>query len=96
MAHFAQSFSLADHVVVPDIYFVRDSQRDREAVCAADLVRAIRERGDAAEYIPSFSRIVDCVAAGVAPGDVVLTMGAGSIWEVADELLRRLRGDLPA
>jgi len=96
MAHFAESFSLADHVVVPDIYFVRDSQRDREAVCAADLVQAIRRRGDAAEYVPSFQQIVEHVAAGVAAGDVVMTMGAGNIWEVADELLRRLRGDLPA
>jgi UDP-N-acetylmuramate--alanine ligase len=96
LAHFAESFSQADHVVVPDIYFVRDTQREREAVCAADLVARIRARGDDAEYIPSFEGIVERVAGAVTPGDVVLTMGAGSIWKVADELLRRLRGNLPA
>jgi UDP-N-acetylmuramate--alanine ligase len=96
LADFAKSFSQADHVVVPDIYFVRDTQREREAVSAADLVERIRERGDTAEYIPAFDGIVDRVAAAVAAGDVVLTMGAGNIWKVADELLRRLRGNLPA
>jgi len=27
------------------------------------------------------------------PGDVVITMGAGDIWKLADELIRRLRRD---
>ena len=93
---FADSFRQADRVVVPDIYFVRDSQRDREAVCAADLVERIRACGHDAEYIPAFDGIVARVAEAVGPGDVVLTMGAGNVWNVADDLLRRLRGDLPA
>jgi UDP-N-acetylmuramate--alanine ligase len=95
MDHFAQSFSQADHVIVPDIYFVRDSQRDRELVCAADLAEQIRARGAAAEYLPDFGEIVERVAKDVQPGDAVLTMGAGNIWMVADELLARLRSDLP-
>ena len=95
MAHFAESFNLAGRVIVPDIYFVRDSQPDREAVCAVDLVNEIHKRGDQAEYIASFEAIVERVAGAVKPGDVVLTMGAGDIWEVADELLRRLEGHLP-
>ncbi len=95
LSQFAESFGVADEVVVPDIYFVRDSVREREAVCAADLVARIRARGQAAEYIPDFSGIVARVAAAVATGDVVMTMGAGDVWKVADELLRRLRADLP-
>jgi UDP-N-acetylmuramate--alanine ligase len=95
MDHFAQSFSQAEHVIVPDIYFVRDTQRDRELVCAADLVEQIRARGAAAEYLPDFGGIVERVAKEVQAGDVVLTMGAGNIWMVADELLARLRSDLP-
>ena len=95
LEHFAQSFSQADRVVVPDIYFVRDSERDREAVCSADLVARIRRRGADAEYVPTFAGIVARVAEAVTPGDVVLTMGAGTIWKVADELLCRLRGNLP-
>jgi UDP-N-acetylmuramate--alanine ligase len=94
MDHFAESFSFADRVVVPDIFFVRDSERDREAVQATDLVGRIQQRGVEAEYIPSFSEIVEHIAAEAAPGDIVITMGAGNVWKVADELLHRLGGRL--
>jgi UDP-N-acetylmuramate--alanine ligase len=89
---FAQSFAHADRVLVPDIYFVRDTQRDRELVCAADLVREIRDRGGDATYVPQFAELVDLLAREAQPGDVVLTMGAGNIWRVADELVQRLGG----
>ncbi|MFO0840493.1 MAG: UDP-N-acetylmuramate--L-alanine ligase [Phycisphaerae bacterium] len=90
---FADSFDLADHVIVPDIYFVRDTQRDQEAVCAADLVDRICSRGGDARYVADFSAIVEHLSQRVESGDLVLTMGAGSIWKVADELLRALRGN---
>ncbi len=93
---FARSFDRADHVILPDIYFVRDSQRDREAVSAADLADRIVQRGGDARYVPDFHTIVGMLAGSVRAGDVVLTMGAGNIDRVADELLRRLRGNLPA
>jgi len=95
LADFADSFSDADRVVVPDIYFVRDSQRDREAVCAEDLVERIRERGGAATYVPGLDTIVELLAGEAEPGDVVLTMGAGDIWKVADGLVERLGRHLP-
>jgi UDP-N-acetylmuramate--alanine ligase len=90
MADFARSFELADRVVVPDIYFVRDSERERERVSARDLVEQIRDRGGDAAYVPEFQDIVELVAENARDGDVVLTMGAGNIWNVADELLARL------
>jgi UDP-N-acetylmuramate--alanine ligase len=96
LSHFAESFSLADHVLVPEIYFVRDSERERETICAADLVALIKTRGDNAEHIPAFDDIITRLTQAVTPGDVVITMGAGNIWKVADELLCRLGGNLPA
>lgn len=93
---FARSFDLAEHVIVPDIYFVRDSERERELVCAEDLALRVRQRGRDAMHIPGFEQIVELLVARVLPGDVVITMGAGDIWKVADELVRRLRADLPA
>jgi UDP-N-acetylmuramate--alanine ligase len=92
---FARSFVHADRVIVPDIYFVRDSQRERELVCAEDLVREIRGGGGTATFVPRFAAIVDLLARETQPGDVVLTMGAGNIWKVADELVQRLGGHLP-
>ncbi len=92
---FARSFSHADHVLVPDIYFVRDSQRERELVCAEDLVHQIRARGRDATYLPQFEAIVDLLSREARPGDVVITMGAGNIWKVADDLVARLGAHLP-
>lgn len=94
LADFADSFALADYVVVPDIYFVRDTQRDREAVRAEDLVERIRDRGGNAVYIADFDAIVAMLADHVGPGDLVMTTGAGNIWKLADALVRRLGGSL--
>jgi len=96
LADFAVSLDDADEVLVPDIYFVRDSERDRESVSAADLVTRIRQRGGAASYVARFEEIGARLAREARPGDLVLTMGAGDIWKVADDLLSRLGGNLPA
>lgn len=95
MKDFAQCFTTADRVIVPDIYFVRDTERDRQAVSAADLVGEVNANGGNATYIAEFDKIVTQLAAELRPGDLVITMGAGTIWKVADELVQRLRGHLP-
>ena len=93
---FAKSFEHADRVIVPSIYFVRDSERERDLVCAEDLVERIRAGGIEAAYTPDFSAIVSTLIERLEPGDLVITMGAGDIWKVADELVCRLRADLPS
>jgi UDP-N-acetylmuramate--alanine ligase len=95
LADFAGSFELADRVVVPKIYFVRDSERERQAVRAADLVEQIRSRGGHAVHISDFSTIIDGLVADLQPGDLAITMGAGDIWKVADELVQRLGENRP-
>ena len=92
---FARSFELADFVVVPRIYFVRDSERERQAVCAADLVEQIRATGGHAVHIPEFETIIQTLVSELKPGDLAITMGAGDIWKVADELVQRLREHRP-
>jgi UDP-N-acetylmuramate--alanine ligase len=91
MKDFAGSFKTADRVVVPDIYFVRDSIEEAAQVNSEDFVKAVRANGADAEYIPLFESIVERVGQEVRPGDCVITMGAGNIWMVADELVRRLQ-----
>ncbi len=95
LADFARSFSDADEIIIPDIYFVRDSERERDLVNGQDLVQRLAENGRAARYAPDFGEIVARLAREVAPGDVVMTMGAGNIWRVADELVERLGARLP-
>jgi len=90
---FARSFGAADSVIVPDIYFVRDSEREKEYISAEDLVAQIRLNGGDAVYRNSFESISRHLKASLAPGDLVVTMGAGNIWEVADDIVRWLGTD---
>ncbi len=94
LSDFAGSFELADRVVVPDIYFVRDTENDRQSVCANDLVERICDQGGDAVYISGFDEIASFVASEASAGDVVVTMGAGDIGKLADVLLERLRANL--
>jgi len=90
MSEFAHSFARANVVLVPDIYFVRDSEAEKQAVSSADLVSEIQRAGGEAEYLDSFDRIVARLAAELVPGDCLVTMGAGSVYEIADRILERL------
>ncbi len=96
LADFARSFELADHTVVPRIYFVRDSERERQAIRASDLVEQVCAAGGHAVHIPDFATIVETLADKLQPDDLVITMGAGDIWKVADELVQRLGGNRPS
>jgi len=94
---FARSFGSADVVIVPEIYFVRDSESERELIAARDLVERIRMNGGEARYEPGFSSIVSQLCSEVEAGDLVVTMGAGNVWKIADDLLtclHRTRGGI--
>ena len=90
LADFARSFAVADVTLVPDTYFVRDSEAEKQAVSAEDLVSEIRRAGGHAEYLKSFEEIVARLSAELRPGDCLVTMGAGSVYEIADQMLSRL------
>jgi len=87
---FARSFGLADRVLVPDIYFVRDSEAMRDAICSGSFVERVRANGGDAIYLPKPEQIIEHVLAHAVEGDIVLTMGAGDVWKIGDALSRRL------
>jgi UDP-N-acetylmuramate--alanine ligase len=90
---FARSFGSADEVIVPDIYFVRDSHREKDYISSEDLVAQIRFNGGSARYLKTFDEIARHLRGELAEGDLVVTMGAGNIWEVADDIVRWLGRD---
>lgn len=92
---FARSLGQADTVIVPDIYFVRDSEAEKDKVAAQDLVDRIRLNGGEARHEPNFDRIVQQLAEDVRPGDVVISMGAGNVWQIARDLAAELVGRYP-
>ncbi|MBI1849283.1 MAG: UDP-N-acetylmuramate--L-alanine ligase [Planctomycetes bacterium] len=87
---FARSFGAAKQVVVPDIYAARDTDDDRRSVSSRDLVARIRAEGVAAEYAASFTDALAYLEANLRAGDVCLTVGAGDVTLLSDELVRRL------
>jgi UDP-N-acetylmuramate--alanine ligase len=88
---FSESFKLADITIVPEIYFVRDSDSAKKQINSQVLVERIRANGTEAVFIDDFSLICDYLKQNVAPGDLVVTMGAGDIWKVADGYIQWLR-----
>jgi UDP-N-acetylmuramate--alanine ligase len=91
MADFACSFTHADVVIVPDIYGVRDSEADRAGVRSNELVSLIHAQGKDARYLPTFDDVTEHLTENMIDGDLVVTMGAGDVWKVADELVERVR-----
>ena len=49
----------------------------------------LTDQGIEAVFIQGFTDICEYLATRVEPGDVVVTMGAGDIWKVADEYIQR-------
>jgi UDP-N-acetylmuramate--alanine ligase len=84
---FAQAFTQADVVIVPHIYFVRDSEVEKTRVSAADLVDRLRERGVQAMHLYPFGAIVEQLHNVCRAGDTLVVMGAGPVWQVARDFL---------
>jgi UDP-N-acetylmuramate--alanine ligase len=83
---FAHSFRQADETIVPDIYFVRDSDTERQRVSSTDLVNRITRDGSRARHVPGLGDIVSLLKQEAQPGDLIVTMGAGNVWEIGKEL----------
>jgi UDP-N-acetylmuramate--alanine ligase len=89
MDEFAQAFTLADSVFVLDIYAA--SEPPLPGVTAEKLARRIvTSAGAAAEYARSLQEGAEAAVAGAQPGDVILTLGAGSISQLGPQVLALL------
>jgi UDP-N-acetylmuramate--alanine ligase len=77
-------------VVVLDIYAA--SEPPIEGITSQALVRQISEQGKpAAAYASSFADGVAKVAAAAQPGDMILTLGAGSVSQLGPMILAKLQ-----
>jgi len=90
MDEFAGSFHQADALFVLDIYAA--SEAPIEGVTTPALVERIRELGHrSVEYTPGLDDAVARVLAEAQDGDLVLTLGAGNVWQAGERVLERLR-----
>ncbi|MDA8147023.1 MAG: UDP-N-acetylmuramate--L-alanine ligase [Thermaerobacter sp.] len=88
-AEFSRAFAAADRVLVVDIYSP-PGEVPIPGVNSQALAAAVAREGVAAEYAGSVSQVLQRLRQLVRPGDLVLTMGAGDVWKVAEELAATL------
>ena len=86
---FALAFEPADEVIVTDIYAA--DEPPIPGVDAGIIVRAVSAHRPV-RFVPALDDVAAVLAAEVRPGDLVLTIGAGDVWKVADDLVARLKG----
>jgi len=89
MDDFGPALAAADHVVLADIYSAGEDPMPGVTLDA--LAAAIRRTGPASlEVVPRFEDLVPVLVRAARPGDVVVTLGAGSIGSVPDRLVQAL------
>ena len=82
---FAQALSLADIVVLADVYAARET--DTLGVSSRDLAAAVNALGTESHYFPCFDEIENYLLEECVNNDLLITMGAGDIYKVGEHLL---------
>lgn len=93
---FARSFYDAEAVLLTDIYAA--SEEPLPGVSAERLAREIERYGHRnARYVGGLEEARNALMQAARPGDLVLTLGAGSVWRVGEEFLAQMgaRGATP-
>ncbi|MFZ3102580.1 MAG: UDP-N-acetylmuramate--L-alanine ligase [Desulfitobacteriaceae bacterium] len=86
LQEFSRAFQSADEVVIADI-FASARERDPHTISSTALVELIQQQGIQASYIGTLDDIKSYVVKTLAPEDLVLTLGAGDIYKVGQDLV---------
>jgi UDP-N-acetylmuramate--alanine ligase len=90
MGEFARAFNEAELVAVCDIYAAGEDPI--AAVTAARLVDEMRAQGHrGAIHVPKRADIAAVLAPRLRDGDILITLGAGDVWQAGEEILQGLR-----
>ncbi len=82
---FADALSLADHIVLADIYAAREVNPGD--ISSKDILNLLKEKGKDAYYFPSFDEIENFLLENCTNGDLLITMGAGDVVSIGESLL---------
>ncbi|HXE74122.1 MAG TPA: UDP-N-acetylmuramate--L-alanine ligase [Candidatus Xenobia bacterium] len=86
---FLRCFDAADVLLLSDIYPA--SEQPIPGITGEELAKAIRAAGHPrVEFHPDLADAAESALRQLQPGDALLTVGAGSIWKVAEDLAARL------
>lgn len=91
---FARCFNESDEAIIIDIYPA--GEEPIEGVEASLIVTALKESGHPkAKYIPEIGGVIDYLAKSIKSGDLIITLGAGDVYRVGNDLLKHLREESP-
>lgn len=85
MEDFAAALSLADRVVLADIYAARET--DTLGISSETLQAEMEKQGHKCSYFPSFDEIENFLLENCMNGDLLITMGAGDVHKIGENLL---------
>lgn len=87
LPEFAKALSLADHVVLADIYAAREANPGD--ISSKDILKLLQDAGTDSYYFPSFDEIENFLLENCTNGDLLITMGAGDVVTIGEALLGR-------
>ncbi len=85
MKEFAQALSLADKVVLTEIFPARET--DTLGISSRDLQQEIRALGQECFYFSTFDEVENFLLKNCIKGDMLITMGAGDVHKIGENLL---------
>lgn len=85
LKEFAEALALADNVILTDIYAARE--KDPGDISSIDIVNELEAIGKKAYYFSSFDDIENFILKNLINGDMLITMGAGDVVTIGEELL---------
>jgi UDP-N-acetylmuramate--alanine ligase len=89
LSEFGRAFYDADILAVTDIYPAGEAPIP--GVTGEAVTRAIEEHGHKdVTLVKDLREVPDWIVARARPGDMVITLGAGSVWKAGEEYLRRI------
>ena len=86
LSDFGKAFYNADLVILADIYAARE--KDTGLISSKDVADEINKNSKNAVYAGSFSNVSDMVKKEAKAGDIIITMGAGDIYKVGEDLIK--------
>lgn len=87
LAGFAQSFNEADEIIIIDTY--SSARESKGEVTSAELANEIKNNHPKVVFKPIIADASDYLAETANRSDLVLTMGAGDVWQVGDRLIEK-------
>lgn len=87
LREFGEAFAKSDFVIIPNIYEARDTKKDKMSVSPEILVNEISKNHQKAIYGRGLEETIKHLRANAKNFSVIITMGAGDVWKIADKLI---------